>query len=351
MIPISGLFKDKSYLDRLSQLSRASLMDRLDKKMAATTYDSDEVKKEQREIGTSQIQEGTEPKEDNFKTLIFDGSSAFTIRFDKYQVAPGVDGVIAISLPVSSIQDLVKPEMADIVGVTVLPAASPTPRPPTQTPQPPAATPQPSANLPAGEVNCAVEKCVALTFDDGPAAYTDHLLDILKENQVKATFFVVGRSAKIQPTTILRMAQEGHQIGNHTWDHPDLRTLSGEQVAQEFAQTDQLIAQITGQPPTNIIRPPYGAINDQVKKIAGRPIILWALDPLDWKDRDSAIVTARMSAAQAGMIILGHDIHRTTVDAIPAVIQALRAKGFKFVTVNALFAPNALQANKTYTAR
>ena len=113
------------------------------------------------------------------------------------------------------------------------------------------------------EINCYEVACVALTFDDGPSVYTEGLLDILQEHEVQVTFFILGQSARIQSETVSRMFAEGHQIGNHTWNHPNLTQLSDELIQQQIQQTDDIVTQVIGQP-TQHLRPPYGAYNDRV---------------------------------------------------------------------------------------
>ena len=197
------------------------------------------------------------------------------------------------------------------------------------------------------DINCNEVACVALTFDDGPSFYTEGLLDTLKEHNVKATFFVLGTQVRIQSETVQRMFREGHQIGNHTWDHPNLTKIPDDQIREQLQQTDNLIAQIIGES-TPFMRPPYGAYNDSVLAASGLPIIFWSVDPLDWKDRDAATVAARIVDAPAGAIILAHDIHKSTVDAVPAIIAALKNRGIHMVTVTKLFEPQTLHAQNVY---
>ena len=201
-----------------------------------------------------------------------------------------------------------------------------------------------------GEINCHEVACVALTFDDGPSLYTEGLLDTLKEHDVKATFFVLGTQVRIQSETVLRMFHEGHQIGNHTWDHPNLTQLSDELIQQQLQRTDDLITQIVGVP-TQHMRPPYGAHNERVRAASGLPIIFWSVDPLDWRDRNAETVAARIAEAPVGAIILAHDIHKSTVDAVPAIIAALKGRGIHFVTVTKLFEPDTLRPQNVYQSQ
>ncbi len=206
-----------------------------------------------------------------------------------------------------------------------------------KSPRPSKAASSPTVMAPTGkQPNCAKLKCVALTFDDGPVAGTARLLDTLKAKGVHATFFTVGYNAATHPGLLRRMVAEGHIIGNHTYSHQQLTRLSASAVRSEIARTNTLVEKATGVTPT-LLRPPYGATSSTVRKVAGSlgmSQILWNVDPLDWKDHNSALVTRRvLAAARPGSIILSHDIHPTTVQAYPAIIDGLRAKGFTIVTV------------------
>ena len=184
---------------------------------------------------------------------------------------------------------------------------------------------------------------IAITFDDGPSpTLTPRLLDILKEKGVKATFFVIGENAAHSPEIVARAAAEGHEIGNHTWSHPALTKISNERVQEEIGKTSDVIFQATGKKPT-LLRPPYGAINPRLSRMIeqqdGLTIILWSVDPLDWKSPGSKVVAQRLLAgAKPGAITLSHDIKPGTIEAIPEVIDALKAKGYQFVTVSELIA-------------
>jgi peptidoglycan/xylan/chitin deacetylase (PgdA/CDA1 family) len=201
-------------------------------------------------------------------------------------------------------------------------------------------------------LDCRKVKCVALTFDDGPVADTQRLLRLLKERDVKATFYAVGVNVQRNPSTMKTAALAGHQIGNHSWDHADLTRLSTTKIKSQLSRTDAAIKQATGTKPTTF-RAPYGAHNAAVRSAAGRPLVHWSVDTLDWKYRDSARLIKYVNAqTRPGDIVLMHDIHRTTVDAVPGIIRALKDRGFHFVTVDQLFAPAKLPSGKvTYHNR
>jgi len=184
---------------------------------------------------------------------------------------------------------------------------------------------------------------IAMTFDDGPhVTNTPRLLDMLKQRKIKATFFVVGQCAAEYPDIMKRIIAEGHEIGNHSWSHPQLSAMSDEKVHAEIQKTQDAIVQATGVTP-KLMRPPYGAFTARQRAWAygnwGYKCILWDVDPLDWKVRNSEHVKSEiLKGTVAGSIILSHDIHKTTVDAMPETLDALQAKGFKFVTVSELVA-------------
>ncbi|MEP6822564.1 MAG: polysaccharide deacetylase family protein, partial [Chthoniobacterales bacterium] len=184
---------------------------------------------------------------------------------------------------------------------------------------------------------------IAMTFDDGPSAtLTPKLLDLLAARKIKATFFVVGQNAKDHPAILARAAKEGHEIANHSWSHPNLAKMSDEAVRRELQKTDDAIKEAIGERPT-LMRPPYGSITARQKTwihdTFGYRIIIWDVDPLDWKRPGPSVVTSRIvHGAQPGSIILSHDIHPPTIEAMPATFEQLQAKGFKFVTVSELLA-------------
>jgi peptidoglycan-N-acetylglucosamine deacetylase len=184
---------------------------------------------------------------------------------------------------------------------------------------------------------------IALTFDDGPnATLTPKLLDLLAARHLKATFFVVGQNAADHPEILKRAVREGHEIANHSWSHPNLAKMSDDAVRRELQKTEDAIVAAIGKKPT-LLRPPYGSITARQKKWIheefGYRIILWDVDPLDWKRPGPSVVTARiLKETKAGSIVLSHDIHPPTIEAMPATFDQLMKKGFKSVTVTELLA-------------
>lgn len=183
----------------------------------------------------------------------------------------------------------------------------------------------------------ANKKLIALTFDDGPNPNTTpQLLKILSDAQVPATFFALGKQAQACPQVIKEEADRGNEVASHTWDHKDLVTLSPDQQKQEIESANQLINKITGKNVT-LFRPPYGSYNKSVLSQTNLSAVNWTVDTNDWRYCTSAPVVQNVSTyAHDGAIILMHDIHQWSVDAVPQIIQNLKAQGYTFVTVSTL---------------
>ena len=182
------------------------------------------------------------------------------------------------------------------------------------------------------------KKLVAITFDDGPGQYTEELLDFLKENNARVTFFMLGSNATRYPDLIKRMNDEGHAIGNHSYSHPNLSKLSATAIASEMEKCNAAIRGAIGKN-ASVFRCPGGSNSATVQaaaKSANMPIIHWSLDTLDWqlKDKDKILTrTFEEIKVKDGDVILLHDIHRASVDAAKEMILRLKAEGYTFVTV------------------
>ena len=182
-------------------------------------------------------------------------------------------------------------------------------------------------------------KYVALTFDDGPKGrITERLLDGLAQRGVKASFFLIGTLAEEYPDLVGRMAAEGHQIGIHTYDHlGPLTGLSQAGFEAQVGRSRAVLRDILGWE-DYMLRPPYGSVDDNVRRWAGSPLIFWSVDPEDWDDRDvSREVAAVVSDVSDGDVILMHDIFPESVDAALQIVDQLHQEGFYFLTVQQLF--------------
>jgi peptidoglycan-N-acetylglucosamine deacetylase len=181
----------------------------------------------------------------------------------------------------------------------------------------------------------------AITFDDGPhGGQTPRLLKMLKERGIRSTFFVVGQCVAENPEIARQIVAEGHEIANHSWNHPLLSKMGQDSVRDQLQRTHDVVQQETGVKMT-LFRPPFGGFTVNQRSWAhstwGYQSILWDVDSLDWKHRSPAKTQAIiLSDARPGSIILCHDIHKTTIDAMPATLDGLVAKGLKLVTVSEL---------------
>lgn len=215
-----------------------------------------------------------------------------------------------------------------------------------------AVTPEPA---PAGGVRVIdpSKPMVALTFDDGPGKDTAKLLDILDQYGSRATFFVVGNRVKNFADGLAQITQRGSEVGTHTWSHEDLSKLSQGNIQSQLQKSIDAIENITGQPVT-LMRPPYGAINGNVKTICNQtnlPIIQWSLDTRDWETRSaSKTYDSIMNSVKNGSIILCHEIVPSTITAMERVVPELINRGYQLVTVTELFTygGQALEPGKVY---
>ncbi len=200
--------------------------------------------------------------------------------------------------------------------------------------------PRMPAAPPRRPIDCKHLKCVALTFDDGPGEYTGIVLDNLAEHHASATFFLVGQMiTKETEGYVRRMVSEGHELGNHSWDHPDLTTLSPGALRHQLVRTQEIVERVSGVR-MRVMRPPYGATDKRVTaetRRIGLAQILWSVDTFDWRDHKPALVAERSGRARPGGIVLMHDIHKTTVEALPRLLDRLDRKGYTYVTVSELF--------------
>ncbi len=196
---------------------------------------------------------------------------------------------------------------------------------------------------------------IAITFDDGPHPQnTPRLLDILRARNVKATFYVIGRSVDLYPQIVRRTVAEGHEVGNHSHTHRLLSKLSDSELRTEMARCRDAVSRAAGVTPRTM-RPPYGGLLQRQRELVhaefGYPTILWSVDPLDWKRPGPGVVTSRIIAGtNAGGIVLAHDLHSQTVDAMPATLDGLLRRGFKFVTVSQLLTMKIEAATAQATA-
>jgi peptidoglycan/xylan/chitin deacetylase (PgdA/CDA1 family) len=223
------------------------------------------------------------------------------------------------------------------------PAPAATVPPIVVTPAPQPAVPAPTTTPARVTINrCNVEgPHIAITFDDGPhGVQTPRLLKMLRDRGIRATFFVVGSCVAENPEVARQIIKEGHEIANHSWSHPNLGKMGTESVRDQLGRTHNVIKQEVEVAPA-VMRPPYGNFTTQQRAWAfatwGYQTIMWDVDSLDWKHRSPGKTESIILAnTKPGSIILCHDIHATTIDAMPSTLDKLIAKGFKFATVSEL---------------
>ena len=204
---------------------------------------------------------------------------------------------------------------------------------------------EPANTAQAQPVDCTVDKCVALTFDDGPTPFTDRLLKVLNDDGAKATFFMIGNKVAANPAGAKRVAEAGMEIGNHTWEHPNLTTIPAADVPAQFTKANDAIAAATGQTP-KLWRPAGGLTDDAVNAVAaknGLAGILWDVIPFDWINDANTDATRYMLMTQIkpGSVVLFHDTYSSTVDLVYQFIPVLKANGYHLVTVSQLLGTRA----------
>lgn len=187
-----------------------------------------------------------------------------------------------------------------------------------------------------GIVNCAVESCIALTFDDGPdSVTTSQILNILSSYHAHATFFVLGNKIGANIDLLQRMHANRHEVGNHSWGHPDFTKLSVIQIKEQIDETQKAVV-TAGLPAPRYFRPPYESRNHQVIQVVNMPFILWNVDPEDWRSKSAdKIVDRTVGTIKPGSIVVLHDTKALTVQALPIILEKLKGQ-YHFVTVSEL---------------
>lgn len=284
-----------------------------------------------------------------FDSMAFNPDGDLIVEFDDCQVGPCSLGRVAVAVPEEQARPLLSAVGRDAqeAAQDAEPVAPVSAAKVTDTRGPAAVSSR------AGSVDCAVAKCVALTFDDGPGPDTGRLLDLLDKENARATFFTVGSNAAISADVIKRMSEEGHLVANHSWSHRDLAKLPSSKITDSLGRTQDALTAAAGQTPT-LVRPPYGATDSEVQAVAkrlGLALVNWDVDTFDWRDRNAKVVADRaVGKARRGSIILMHDVQRTSVDAVPDILNRLRGKGYTFVTVPELYGSAGMQAGRLYTS-
>ena len=319
VIPTSQLFSNPKYLNVLSQLSLKALPSIL-----------------KNDYNDALATKGTAPKSENFQNFDLVDDKTINIIFEPGQVANESVGIVKAPIQIELIDDYFNdaeinkffPDYLTQLRQQKLEDLKRLAR-------------QNLQNIPPisieNKTDCKVKKCIALTFDDGPSgSTTQSVLDTLNQNGAKATFFMIGRQIPAQASIVKSIANTGHEIGNHTWDHIDMAYADAPTLKDQISKTSYAMVDVLGKRPV-LVRPPYGSFKPTTLQTVAQPFIIWSVDPKDWQDKNADTVYQRvMSNAQPGAIVLSHDIHPTTAEAYKRIIPELKAKGYTFVTISDL---------------
>lgn len=295
-VDLKYFFKDEESFKKLSSIAYYYVL-----KLEDKTFDELWVKR------------GTDPTIDNYRHFNFK-DEGLEILFPPYQIASWADGEIKITIPYEEINDLLKEEYRNTSKEEEVVSIIPEVRDLTKYQD---------------------KKLIAFTFDDGPSeTNTNYLLDNLDKYDAKVTFFVLGSRVNSNKETIKRAYLEGNAIGSHTYNHRNLNLLSDIALMDEVKKTNEAIKEVIGTSPT-LLRPPYGNLTDHGKELANMSIILWNIDPLDWKYKDKNRVAQEIiEHAHDGAIVLVHDIYKSSVEGALLAMEELQKEGYAFVTIN-----------------
>ena len=300
--------------------------------------------------------DGTEPVDENYSNFVLT-TEHLIILFQKYQLFPGAAGQPTAAISYEKLEGIVNFSQFSLTdsGNSSNPSDS-SPKSdlhgPSHEEEYTDGIQEPIVKItrPVREID-PEKPMVALTFDDGPCAKnTGSILDTLAANDAVATFFVLGNRVSDNETLLARMMKEGSEIGNHSFNHKQLTTLSSDELQQQIKKTQAAINKATGHEPV-IMRPTYGSYNEELRESAGMAMILWSVDTRDWETRDAAYVSKKvLESVQDGDIVLMHDIYVSTADAVKIIVPELKGRGYQLVTVSELHEAKgvALEAGKVY---
>lgn len=277
-------------------------------------------------IDASLFNEGIAPSAANYSEFILKEDMIVFI-FARYQLFSGNFGAPSVEIPYAALKDYIKPELFSIftkqenAGKTDIDDDKP----------------KVEITLPKRVVD-PTKPMIALSFDDGPNKKTTiPILDVLKKYKSAATFFILGNRVSNNVNILVRMLEEGSEIGNHSYSHKELTKLSSAELMDQITKTQKAVIAATGITP-KLMRPTYGSYDDNLKSNVGMPLVLWSVDTLDWKSRDAKKVTDHvLNNVKDGDIILMHDIYDSTAEAVKLLVPQLIDRGYQLVSVSELF--------------
>lgn len=277
-------------------------------------------------VDSQVFREGIYPSKDNFSNFILK-EDKLLLKFEKYQLFSGNFGAPSLEIPYSDLKDYLKPDLVEAF----------TKEKEFIKEESKELKKSPNIISPKRFIDPS-KPMIALTFDDGPNKSTTlSILDTLKKYDSLATFFILGNRVSNNESILERMVKEGNEIGNHTYNHKELTKLSNDELVEQIRKTQDIVLNSTGIE-LKLMRPTYGSYNDNLKAKIKMPLILWSVDPEDWKSRDSQKVTDHILAkVKDGDIVLMHDIYLSTAEAVKVLVPELINRGYQLVTVSELF--------------
>jgi len=277
---------------------------------------------------------GTAPRDENFENFILE-KDKIIFFFQSYQISPDATDTALMEIPYIDLQEFLNTQALLKQPVPSIPKKNGVTE----------------NQLDVGRKVDPKKPMVALTFDDGPNSKTTiPILDTLKANDAVATFYVIGNRISANKAILIRMINEGNEIGNHTYNHKQLTILTPIQMKDQINKTQAAIKAAIGIT-SKTMRPTYGSYNDDVKKYMDMPLILWSMDTRDWQSKNpKAVIKIVLDKVKDGDIILMHDIYPSTAEAVKDIVPKLKERGFQLVTVSELYEARgkALQAGNIY---
>lgn len=276
----------------------------------------------------------------NFSNLYLK-EDALVFTFDKYEITAGAAGSPDIELPLESFLHVLNPSWVSRLQLETEVMETENVATENAEPDDTVINQDDNASEKSGDAVTAERHVVALTFDDGPhPENTSKALQLLEKYQMKATFFMLGSRIDFYPDLVKEVFNQGHEIGNHTWNHKQLTKITDKAIQEEIHSVDQKLQDVIGQPAT-VFRPPYGATNAHVESFLNVPSVLWTIDTLDWKTKSPESILAEVKAGlKPGAIVLMHDIHGTTIEALELILPYLKEQGYTSVQVSEVLEMN-----------
>lgn len=268
-------------------------------------------------IDSNQFEMGTKPINENYSNFILK-KDKIVFYFEKYQIFAGFLGEPEVEILYEDLEGFIKPLDFSNNDNSVVPKEN-------------------KEDKTNREID-PEKPMVALTFDDGPYdKSTKSILDTLKENNGVATFFILGNRVSSNQLLLKRMIDEGNEIGNHSYNHKQLTTLSDEELHHQIEKTQNIIKEIVGVTP-KFMRPTYGSHNERLREMVGLPLILWSVDTRDWDSRDAKMISDHVfQTVKDGSVVLMHDIYNSTADAVKIIVPELVRQGYQLVTISELY--------------